>query len=260
MKQLTPDKPSALGSGWQARVSLLGAGQSSRVVQKIYGSQNEWNQYEATDAMRAERLFRGWLIANRVGTAVTYRASVDHDRHRQRFLMCIIQRYYGPNLEQQLLGFFRSGKFGHCVTMLARLLDIAVRLALMPQGGALRVEVKPRDFCGRDWRQPTMVDTFPPLLTSTGGRLMAAYRSESQRVRTLGEREESLVVTGSSLGILRNLCEHFLAAAPLSELYMEEIYKRVSQVNPPLASRLVEELISEKSRTKVSTLQARIKA
>lgn len=241
--------------GWQAQLSVRRLADGNLIVEKTYGLREDWDDRDARDVLVSISCFREWVHNNGVESVPTSVASPA--RNAGRYLVRVRQPYLGPHWETLLEEFSKAGHWSSCESIFCRLLDVASRLAWRPDGGRLRAEVKPRDFCGDPDRVPILVDTFPPVLAWRHRRLVPADWASREECVVVRERDEVLDVTGSALGIFRNLCEHVMAAMPLDWPCVETAVAYVSRLDGSLGRQLARRLSGDESTNKVRLLRQR---
>lgn len=242
-----------LSPGWQAQLRLQ-RNKGGISVFKTFGVDCGWTRSEALSISRCAARYRKWLTAQ--GVLVLQSTEQRIEQGRGEWLFSLVQPYVGLDCDARLT-VSSTNETGNRQLVRA-LMTAALRVAFPTKPPLFRTEIKPRDFCATPRGTIVLVDTFPPVIARHGRKLVVGSRRDTESCLARREREEVLAVTGSALGILRNLCEHLMSISPSSR---KDVVGRLVSLTGRICSKTSNELVSylktDRSARKVSMLVGR---
>ncbi len=245
-----------LYKGWQANLELKKNGDQI-IVQKIYGINRGWRKENACDLLKAIHVYYDWIKDN--GVLLAPLLNEDISCRKDGWIITIQQPYLGFDCEVILQKFGKHYQIEDAITLFNQLLKTTLKLAYNPTPPFFRCEIKPRDFCLGSRGIPILVDTFPPVIARRKNKVICANRRLIRSCIIEREFEEVLDVTGSPLGIIRNLCEHVMAIIPkMSDILIRKVVKEISCQDNQLGQLIKERLITIDTAKKVQILKSRI--
>lgn len=242
-----------LSPGWQATLSLHRYKNGVR-LSKAFGVGCGWTRDDAVSISQCARRYSQWLAIQ--GVPVLRNAEEQTERRASEWLYVVTQPYLGPDCDARLT---RQGATeSESQRIMEQLIRIGLRVAFPTQGPLFRGEVKPRDFCLAADGALVLIDSFPPVLAKKKRTFVVATRRTTRSCIVPRERDEVLAITGSPVGILRNMCEHLLSTSPAEkELILSQVFAVIEAACPRTSSELATHLNTKQSVHKIAALAAR---